>query len=154
METLHGSRIRRTTCLGHPQKERNGALQEAEDLYLRAISDLESLRGNIRLDELRMSFGKDKYQVYENIVNLKLQRADYRRAFDYVERSKSRTLIDLLERNLETVWDKGAEESPHLQRVRKIREELNILYSRLNEAGTTGRASRGRYGNQRGDRAA
>ena len=125
--------------LGH-LKERNGALQEAEDLYLRAISDLESLRGNIRLDELRMSFGKDKYQVYENIVNLKLQRADYRRAFDYVERSKSRTLIDLLERNLETVWDKGDEESPHLQRVRKIREELNILYSRLNEAGTTGRA--------------
>ena len=124
-------------------------------LTLRAISDLESLRGNIRLDELRMSFGKDKYQVYENIVNLKLQRADYRRAFDYVERSKSRTLIDLLERNLETVWDKGAEETPRLQRVRKIREELNILYSRLNEAGTTGRASARRMtGTERGDRAA
>ena len=29
-------------------------------------------RGNIRLDEMRMSFGRDKYQVYENIVNLKL----------------------------------------------------------------------------------
>src|SRR5262249_24137315 len=85
-------------------------------------------------------FGKDKYQVYENIVNLKLDRDDRRTAFDFVERSKSRTLIDLLERNLETVWDAGAEESPRLQRVRKIREELNILYNRLNEAGSTGRA--------------
>jgi hypothetical protein len=58
-----------------------------------------------------------------------------------VERSKSRTLIDLLERNLETVWDTGAEESPRLQRIRKIREELNIFYSRLNEVSATARAS-------------
>ena len=93
-------------------KELDGATHEAEALYLRAVADLESLRGNIRLDELRMSFGKDKYQVYENIVNLQLNRGDSVTAFDYVERSKSRTLIDLLERNLETVWDAGAEESP------------------------------------------
>src|SRR5439155_4090176 len=46
----------------------------------------------------------------------------------------------LLERNLETVWDAGAEESPRLQKVRKIREELNILYNRLSEAGATARS--------------
>src|SRR5262249_3869576 len=120
-------------------KELSGSFPEAEQLYLRAISDLESLRGNIRLDELRMSFGKDKYQVYENIVNLKLHRGDLDSAFEFVERSKSRTLIDLLEKNLETVWDAVAEESPRLVRIRKIREELNVLYSRLNEAGATGR---------------
>jgi hypothetical protein len=73
-----------------------------------------------------MSFGKDKYQVYENIVNLQLDRHDSLSAFDYVERSKSRTLIDLLERNLETVWDAGSEGSPRLQKIRKCREELNI----------------------------
>ena len=100
---------------------------------------MESLRGNIRLDEMRMSFGRDKYQVYENIVNLKLTKGDERTAFQFVERSKSRTLIDLLEKNLETVWDAGADESPRLQRIRKIREELNIFYSRLNEVGATAR---------------
>src|SRR5262249_52024336 len=47
-------------------RELDGRAADAERLYLRAISELESLRGNIRLDELRMSFGKDKYQVYEN----------------------------------------------------------------------------------------
>src|SRR5262247_3980131 len=122
-------------------KELNGALSEAEQLYMKAIDQMESLRGNIRLDEMRMSFGRDKYQVYENIVNLKLTKGDKSAAFQFVERSKSRTLIDLLERNLETVWDTGAEESPRLQRIRKIREELNIFYSRLNELGATGRSS-------------
>jgi len=122
-------------------KEVNGATAEAEQLYLKAIEQMESLRGNIRLDEMRMSFGRDKYQVYENIVNLKLTKGDARSAFQFVERSKSRTLIDLLEKNLETMWDAGADESPRLQHIRKIREELNIFYSRLNEVGSTARAA-------------
>ncbi len=122
-------------------KELNGALDEAEQLYMKAIDQMESLRGNIRLDEMRMSFGRDKYQVYENIVNLTLTKGDARKAFQFVERSKSRTLIDLLEKNLETAWDTGVDESPRLQRIRKIREELNVFYSRLNEAGGTARAA-------------
>jgi CHAT domain-containing protein/predicted negative regulator of RcsB-dependent stress response len=122
-------------------KEIEGATAEAEELYLRAITELELLRGNIRLDELRMSFGKDKYQVYENIINVKLNRGDMHSAFDFVERSKSRTLIDLMERNLETAWDTGGEDSPRLLRIRKIREELNILYSRLSDVGTTVRGA-------------
>src|SRR5205823_2101368 len=103
-------------------KELNGSIDEAEQLYMKAIDQMESLRGNIRLDEMRLSFGRDKYQVYENMVNLKLTKDDPRAEFQFVERSKSRTLIDLLERNLETVWDTGADDSPRLQRIRKIRE--------------------------------
>jgi CHAT domain-containing protein len=122
-------------------KELNGSVEDAEQLYMRAIEQMESLRGNIRLDEMRMSFGRDKYQVYENIVNLKLTKGESQTAFQFVERSKSRTLIDLLEKNLETVWDTGADESPRLQRIRQIREELNIFYSRLNEAGATARTA-------------
>jgi CHAT domain-containing protein/tetratricopeptide (TPR) repeat protein len=122
-------------------KELTGAFQEAEHLYLKAIDQMESLRGNIRLDEMRMSFGRDKYQVYENIVHLKLTKKDAEGALQFVERSKSRTLTDLLEKNLETIWDTGADDSPRLQRIRKIREELNIFYSRLNEVGATARAT-------------
>jgi tetratricopeptide (TPR) repeat protein len=122
-------------------KELAGAPQEAESLYLQAIGQLESLRGNIKLDELRMSFGKDKYQVYENVVHLKLDRQDKESAFDFVERSKSRTLIDLLERNLDTAWDVRQEDSPRSLRIHKIREELNILYGRLADVGMTVRAA-------------
>src|SRR5204862_4082456 len=98
-------------------KELGGSLEEAEQLYLKAIDQMESLRGNIRLDEMRMSFGRDKYQVYENIVNLKLTKNDGRPAFQFVERSTPRTLIDLLERNLETAWAPGAADSPSPQRT-------------------------------------
>src|SRR5262249_38971194 len=122
-------------------KELSGAPEEAEQLYTKAIDQMESLRGNIRLDEMRMSFGRDKYQVYENMVNLKIARGDARAAFQFVERSKSRTLIDLLERNLEAVWDAGVEESPRLKAIRKIRQEPNIFYSRLNEVGATARVA-------------
>lgn len=116
-------------------KELEGKTEEAEALYVQAAKELELLRGNINLDELRMSFGKDKYQVYENIVNVKLGRQDPHAAFDFVERSKSRTLIDLMERNLETAWAAADDGSPRFQRIRKTREELNLLYSRLGEGG-------------------
>jgi tetratricopeptide (TPR) repeat protein len=121
-------------------KEVEGDTKEAEALYRRAITELELLRGNIKLDEFRMSFGKDKYQVYENMVGVKLRRDDAHAAFEFVERSKSRTLIDQMERSVETAWNPG-EDSPRLKRLQKVREELNILYSRLNELGTTGRAA-------------
>jgi CHAT domain-containing protein len=117
-------------------REFEGDTRQAENYYLQAIGQLELLRGNIKLDELRMSFGKDKYQVYENIVRVKLATGDARAAFDYVERSKSRTLIDLMEHNLEAVWDTTDDGSPRFRRIRKIREELNLLYTRLSDAGT------------------
>jgi CHAT domain-containing protein len=121
-------------------REIEGERNEAETLYMCAIKELELLRGNIKLDELRMSFGKDKYEVYENMVSVKLAKGDARTAFEFVERSKSRTLIDQMERSVETVWDIVGQESPRLRRIQKVREELNILYSRLNELGVTGRA--------------
>jgi len=121
-------------------REWEGAIEEAEEYYLKAIAELELMRGNIQLDELRMSFGKDKYQVYENLVAVKLKRGDAHGAFEFVERSKSRTLLDLMERNLATAWEAtdGAE-SPKVREARRLREELNVLYSRLNEVGTTAR---------------
>jgi len=122
-------------------KESEGNTGEAESLYMRAITELELLRGNIKLDEFRMSFGKDKYQVYENMVGVKLRMDDARSAFEFVERSKSRTLMDQMERSVETGSNATGEESPRLGRIQKVREELNILYSRLNELGTTGRAA-------------
>ncbi len=113
-----------------------GALEEAERLYMKAIEEMESLRGNIGLDEFRMSFGRDKYQVYENVVDLKIRADLGTEAFDFVERSKSRTLIDLLEQNLDSVWQSNGSGSSFAD-IQKARQDLNGLYSRLSQAGTT-----------------
>ncbi len=113
-----------------------GDAPEAERLYRKAIEEMESLRGNIQLDEFRMSFGKDKYQVYENLVGLKIQADRPEEAFEFVERSKSRTLIDLLERNTDTLWQSD-ESNPKQLAIKKLRQDLNGLYSRLSQVGTT-----------------
>ena len=113
-----------------------GDLNEAERLYLRAIDEMESLRGNIQLDEFRMSFGRDKYQVYENLVDVKIRTGAEVEAFGFVERSKSRTLMDLLEHNLDTVWQGNGSSSKRAE-IQKVRQDLNALYSRLSQAGTT-----------------
>jgi tetratricopeptide (TPR) repeat protein len=112
----------------------NGRIAEAEHLYREAIDELESLRGHIQLDEFRMSFGRDKYQVYANLVDLMIQTGRIEDAFYWVERSKSRTLLDLLERNTNAVG--RSPRSSHRQRqIRKLRRDLSALYSRLAQAG-------------------
>ena len=112
-----------------------GERREAERLYLEALEDIESLRGKLDLDEFRASFGRDKYQVYDNLAALRIDSGDTRGAFCLVERSKSRTLIDLLENATGSVWQSpvGGERQ---DAVRKLRQELNGLYSRLAGPGT------------------
>lgn len=114
-----------------------GRRDRADILYREAVSDLESLRGNIRLDEFRMSFGRDKYQVYEHFVDLKLGAGQADVAFEFAERSKSRTLIDLLEKNTDSMWLEGGRSSEQEQAILGLRRRLNGLYSQLSEVGTT-----------------
>lgn len=112
-----------------------GEVASAERLYRAAIDDIESLRGNLDLDEFRMSFGKDKYQVYERLAALRVRAGDLAEAFRLIEQSKSRTLIELLGKTTGSVWHSGPQ-GPSAA-VRKLREELNGLYSRMSRAGTT-----------------
>lgn len=125
-----------------------GQMDRAEALYRDAIADLESLRGNIRLDEFRMSFGRDKYQVYEHMVDLKLTRSDHESAFEFAERSKSRTLIDLLEKNTDSVWLEGGRSGEQERAILEVRRRLTGLYSQLSQAGTTVSATRADRGIQ------
>ena len=48
--------------LGKLKEIEGGTARSGRHSIMRAITELELLRGNIRLDELRMSFGKDKYR--------------------------------------------------------------------------------------------
>jgi hypothetical protein len=111
-----------------------GERGEAARLYREALGEIEALRGNLELDEFRMAFGRDKYQVYENLVALELEMGNTADAFGIVERSKSRTLIDMLERNTASAWRSGAGGKTG-EEVRRLREELNGLYTRLSRPG-------------------
>ena len=63
--------------------------------YERAIDQLERLRGQVMI-EFRVDFLADKAQVYEEMVSLHLALEQPEQALQYVERAKSRALIELL----------------------------------------------------------
>ncbi|MGH2415834.1 MAG: hypothetical protein ACRDEA_19520, partial [Microcystaceae cyanobacterium] len=73
--------------------ERKNQSSKALDHYCQAITQLERIRGSVTL-ELRGDFLKDKMQVYEAAVFTALNQADIERAYDYIERSKSRALTE------------------------------------------------------------
>ena len=100
--------------LGHPQIEQIGgiywivlldrakiALAEgrksvAEELLKKAIDVIEKHRSSINSEAGRIGFVGDKQTAYAELAALFLADARYAEAFAYVERSKSRALVDLL----------------------------------------------------------
>ena len=65
----------------------------------KAIDELERVRANIAPDDLRLNYLKDKVPVYEMLLKAALQVGDpagLREAFQTTERSRARTLVDLL----------------------------------------------------------
>jgi hypothetical protein len=111
----------------------------AVESYRRAIDHLETVRSRALVADLKVAFLTDKASVYERLVALLLRDAGtlsppapaIAEAYDYVERSKSRTLLeDLL--SAESQWSaSGARQSElavQVQRVRDLRTRLNSAY--------------------------
>jgi CHAT domain-containing protein len=107
---------------------------EAYGHYAQARELLEGTRSGLHSEELKMSFMEDKLEIYEGLVQLCLQAGDDRNleeAFEHIERSKSRSLQDLM-----SVAD--AAESSNLpseaqNEVRDLRAEINWYSRRLEE---------------------
>jgi len=75
-------------ALGHDEK--------AVDYYKKAIDVLERVRVAIAEESHRMSFSMSKIELYEDIVELLIGLGRFEEAFDYMERARSRALLDLL----------------------------------------------------------
>jgi CHAT domain-containing protein/tetratricopeptide (TPR) repeat protein len=87
-------------------EEAAGSPATAYPALERAHALLEALRSRLLGEELKISFLKDKLQVYESLVWLALHGAtgegkSEEVAFHYVERAKSRSLADLISFNLQ-----------------------------------------------------
>lgn len=114
---------------------RQGDAPKARAAFRKAVEELEILRTNIHVDELRMTFLKDKLKIYEALVRSGLEIGDaesLREAFEAVEHAKSRTLVDLLANNIAAVHPNRESDSEIVEYLRRIREELNWYYTRIN----------------------
>ena len=126
--------------------ERAGRADKAQEFYELAALELETHRTEILQDELHATFFHNKLQVYEALVSLNLKTrpvaAVVESVFNWIERSKSRSLRDLLgsERVL-GAWNK---DQSLLNRVTRLREELNSHYLRMQPEASRTPAARSR----------
>ena len=76
--------------------ENEGNLKEAVDFYRRAIAIIEEQRSTINTETSKIGFIGDKQAVYSRLVFTLYADGQYGTAFEYVERAKSRALVDML----------------------------------------------------------
>jgi CHAT domain-containing protein len=107
-----------------------GDEETAYESYGRARAALETLRGNLRGEELKIAFFQNKLEVYENLVEICLSRPrGFEEAFAYIEQAKSRNLMDLLIQPVHVPTETDAGQSDLVRSIRNLREELNWYYN-------------------------
>jgi CHAT domain-containing protein len=76
--------------------EKEGRLPEAIALYRQAVDVIEQQRATINTEASKIGFVGDKQSVYQRLVSTLQANNQSAEAFEYVERSKSRALVDML----------------------------------------------------------
>lgn len=76
--------------------EAEGNRGEAIDFYRQTVDIIEMQRSTINTEASKIGFVGDKQTVYSRLIGALFADGRYAAAFDYVERSKSRALVDLL----------------------------------------------------------
>lgn len=105
--------------------DQQGDRQKAFKHYADAISIIEELRGELSDPEVRALFMENKFQVYEWMIRLLHRMKRDEEAFNYLERAKARTLLDML--GDKTFASRNAEMEDLLARERSVREHLQEL---------------------------
>jgi len=76
--------------------EREGNVKEAIGIYEKAVEVIEKQRSTINVEASKIGFVGDKQSVYHRLIAALFAEKQYVKAFEYVESSKSRALVDLL----------------------------------------------------------
>ena len=104
-----------------------------------SVHALEQARTLIAPEEMHVSFLRDKLPIYEETVSALLARGrqqDFALALEYVERAKSRLLLERVQAALENRPADSESLSPSaLARLAVLRSELSRGYHRLNALG-------------------
>ena len=110
----------------------SGNKKEAYECFRTSRESLEMLRSNLRGQELKLAFLKNRLEVYELLVDscLSMQYGgnSLDEAFAYIEEAKSRTLMDQMLQPVYSSTDESGQ-SDLVRRMRGLRDELNWYYS-------------------------
>src|SRR5216684_6407519 len=103
--------------------------------YGEARRALETLRSRLHSEELKISFVKNRLQVYEALVDLHLSgetgETAAAEAFACIEAAKSRSMTEMIFQSGQSLPMGDAAQSELVRRIRDLREELNWYYHRI-----------------------
>jgi CHAT domain-containing protein len=108
---------------------------EAEAAFKQAVKEVEALRAPLPAEEFYTAFIADKLTPYTELARLCLTSEAGRvvEALDYIERARSRALVDMLRGILPfRPKPRDAFEAELFTRLEELRHELNWFYSQLN----------------------
>ncbi len=109
-----------------------GRDQRSYDAYQRAHESLERMRGRIQSEELKISFMKQRVDIYEALITLCLKRGDNpasrAEVFGYMQQAKSRTLLDAIFTKQPSSLPSPNEKTGHAEKIQQVREELNWYF--------------------------
>jgi CHAT domain-containing protein/tetratricopeptide (TPR) repeat protein len=107
----------------------------ARRAYLEARQALEALRSRLQGEELKISFVKNRMQVYEALVDLYVSGdgtdTSAEEALACIEASKSRSMIEMIFQSGQSLPLGDAGQSDLVRKIRDLREELNWYYHRI-----------------------
>jgi CHAT domain-containing protein/tetratricopeptide (TPR) repeat protein len=93
-----GYRVHRALALGNigVLERRLGRIGPSVDALERSIAIIEELRGDLSSVDVRSSFVSSKFFIYETLIAILVENGDVVRAFEFVERAKARSFLDML----------------------------------------------------------
>jgi CHAT domain-containing protein/tetratricopeptide (TPR) repeat protein len=107
-----------------------------EDYFKKAIALVEDLRAPLPAEEFRAAFFADKLTPYDELVRLCLMdgaRDRSAEALEFVERSRSRALVDMLGGSFTALNEpRDGFEKRLLAELEELRQELSWFYNRIN----------------------
>lgn len=107
-----------------------GDIAAALNAYQDAMADIERVQHSLAI-ELRTNFLADKLRVYEDAIAAALRLSWPEKAFSFLERAKSRALVDYLSNHLDIPIRARGVNVELLDTLARLREEHNGLYNRL-----------------------
>lgn len=109
---------------------RTGDPETALSMFERAMLEVERLRGKMMIEH-RVSFVQDKAGLYEDAVETSLALDQPARGLSYVDRAKSRALLDLLDHRLDLhLTLRRPEDAPLVDKLNNLRAHRDRLARR------------------------
>jgi CHAT domain-containing protein len=112
--------------------EQEGNLKQAIGFYIQAVDIIEQQRSTINTEASKIGFVGDKQTVYRRLIDALFSDKQYASALEYIERSKSRALVDMLATKKDFAIQAGDEKQVReLLAAKDQREQESLLHSEL-----------------------